>query len=104
MTIFEKGLYFIAWAPHFLQMVYAVFINRQYYNPNLTLAVLLVCRLTFLCTPILVSLYDKKLSLTRLLRFACKKTEEIERETEEMEFKEYLEERKHQFQGYSIHT
>jgi hypothetical protein len=44
------------------------------------------------------------MSLLRLVGFACKKTEEIERETEEMEFKEFLEKRKHQFQGYSIHT
>jgi len=104
MIIFEKGLYFIAWAPHFLQMVYTVFINRQYYNPNLTLAVLLVCRLTFLCTPILVSLYDKKLSLTRLIGFACKRTEEIEEACDFMEYKEFLEERELQIKSYSIHT
>jgi len=96
LDIFQKGLYFIAWAPHFLVTMYTEFINTQYYNPNLTVAVLLMCRLTFLYTPILVSLYDKKLSLTRVIRFACKKTEEIKEATEEMELKEFLEERKKQ--------
>jgi len=85
-------------------MVYNGFINTKYYNPDLTLTVLLVCRLTFLYTPILVSLYDKKLSLTRLVGFACKNTEEIIEATEEMETKEFLEERNHQFQGYNIHN
>ncbi len=85
-------------------MVYNAFINTQYYNPDLTLTILLVCRLTFLYTPILVSLYDKKLSLLRLVGFACKNTEEIKEATEEMELKEFLEERKYQFQGFNIHN
>ena len=85
-------------------MVYNAFINSQYYNPDLTLTVLLVCRLTFLYTPILVSLYDKKLSLLRLVGFACKSTEEIIEATEEMETREFLEGRNHQFQGFSIHN
>ncbi len=80
------------------------FINNQYYNPNLTVAVLLMCRLTFLCTSILVSHYDTKFSLTRVKRFACKKTEEIKEAIEEMELKEFLEERNHQFQSYNIHN
>ncbi len=103
-NIFKKGFYFISWAPHCLFMVYNAFINTQYYNPDLTLTILLVCRLTFLYTPILVSLYDKKLSLLRLVGFACKNTEEIIEATEEMELKEFLEERKYQFQGFNIHN
>ncbi len=84
-------------------MVYTEFINRQYYNPNLTLTVLLSCRLTFLGTPILVSLFDKKMSLTRLIGFACKRTEEIEEACDFMEYKEFLEERELQIHRYNIH-
>jgi hypothetical protein len=44
------------------------------------------------------------MSLLRLVGFACKNTEEIKEATEEIELKEFLEERIHQFQSYNIHN
>jgi hypothetical protein len=43
------------------------------------------------------------MSLTRLIGFACKRTEEIEEACDFMEYKEFLEERELQIHRYNIH-
>ena len=71
--------------------------------PELSLWLIVWCRTTFLLTPILVSLYDKKLNVVRLFGFACKKSEQIKEEVEEMEIQEFEAKRKFDYQSYNIH-
>ena len=74
--------------------------------PLLNLCLIVWCRTTYLWTPLLVSLYDKKLNVVRLFGFACKKSEEIKEEVEgeEMELKKFEEKNDFDDQSYNIHS
>ena len=48
-------------------LLYMAFIDPTFSSKNASLFFLLLCRTTFLLTPLLVSLYDKRLSVLNLV-------------------------------------
>ncbi len=79
------------------------FIDQTSKNPVLLLWLIVWCRTTYMWTALLVSLYDKKLNVVRLFGFACKTSEEIKEEVDEMEMQEFKDKRNFDYQSYNIH-
>ena len=90
-------------SPHVVYFSYLVYVDPNFHKPLLILWLIILCRTTFLLVPILVSLYDKKLNVVRLFGFACKKSEEIKEEVDEMEMQEFRDKRNFDYQSYNIH-
>jgi len=96
-------MYLLSVSPHGLYVIYASLIDQTYSHTHLSLVTIVLCRTTFLLAPILVSLYDKKFNIVRLCGFACKKSEQIKEEVDEMEMKEFRDKRNFDYQSYNIH-
>ena len=89
--------------PHVIYYVYVGFISQSSKSPLLHLWLVAWCRTTYFWQPLLVSLYDKKLNVVRLCGFACKTSEEIKEEVDEMEMQEFKDKRNFDYQSYNIH-
>ncbi len=96
-------MYLFSSIPHAVYFFYVAFINKESNKPIFSLSLIVWCRTTYLWAPLLVSLYDKKLNVVRLFGFACKKSEEIKEEADEMEMQEFKDKRNFDYQSYNIH-
>ena len=89
--------------PHALYFSYLTFSSQKPKNTLFLLYLNVWCRTIYLWTPLLISLYDKKLNVVRLFGFACKTSEEIKEEVDEMEMQEFRDKRNFDYQSYNIH-